>query len=572
MRYYKAEEDSLFRSTPTSLAKKAEYLSARVEEIDTHLIDILDPETSEIVDTVFVSHLDTIGTLADMEACTKEEKEDKQHFKAQFEDEVQRLNHGYEVRITGQKKLGFAKRYKTSKLWKRQLKEVACTRAEIRSIKEKRLGRNDKGPSRNYIAGENLTLINMIKEKNDHWAETNHVVNKATGEVKKISELTSTKEQNAKGMYATVKAYGRIGLELGLTFGMITVTTPGAYHGNPQHAGKNHSWNGASSRDGHDLLIKEWGNLRKEVNRHRLLEMGLNFFGYRFQEFHKSGQVHWHIPMFCDQDHIEVVEALFREKFSGRPDFKWQSDKAIIENEDGSEDRTNRIEDGTKAESYCYKYVMKEIAFDASEGDKPTCHIIEAQRKSGKIIRAYQPFGVKLAMTKIKIIRKLGMLHDQEAFNEKNNITFAVRMMKSKKIKPSNMIAHFIKHLSDKIEIVYSEKTNSIGEVSKSPIALTDLQFGVSYKIPTFWGQLSQPFAGATLAATVKVSGSSKPKTPKKWDELTEEEKEQAIEEEKKRKEQWRINREKSGKEPLVAVGVTLDKMVQDLREIGAFA
>ena len=154
-----------------------------------------------------------------------------------------------------------------------------------------------------------------------------------------------------RGFEETAKAFGYAGE-------FYTLTAPSAYHAVHSQGGFVKKWNFSSPIDTHRYLCNVFARIRSSLDR-----KGVKTFGFRVVEPHHDGTPHWHLLLFMEQEHVQIVRDTFRHY-------------ALLEcpDEPGAAEHrfTAKAIDWDKgsATGYIAKYIAKNIDGYACEDDK----------------------------------------------------------------------------------------------------------------------------------------------------------------------------------------------------------
>lgn len=238
-----------------------------------------------------------------------------------------------------------------------------------------------------------------------------------SGKFHSLSKFVMKGEKKVAELYANVKGMQELASERGYGWAFLTMTAPAKYHANPTK-GRN-SWNGQSVKEAHNYLLecqKELGKSLKDVG---IYMSNGDIFGMRVVEPHKDGTPHWHMVLFYDKKHEDVLfsyDGLYPTHFSNNGRNKKQLDIVIgIIDQDTSKE--NKV---ASAASYCFKYITKAIGTDFLEETCDLAEVLKEQKERSALkriiawrsavnIRAYQPIGLPSSRTKWNAFRKISM-------------------------------------------------------------------------------------------------------------------------------------------------------------------
>lgn len=115
-----------------------------------------------------------------------------------------------------------------------------------------------------------------------------------------IKRTTANPENRRIEMMVRSRGFEELAQDLGYTALFITWTLPSKYH----RVSK--KWNGASIKDGHQVLMQQWA-----LGRALIAKEDIHYFGFRVAEPHKDAASHAHYFLFCSPDDKEfIIETL----------------------------------------------------------------------------------------------------------------------------------------------------------------------------------------------------------------------------------------------------------------------
>ncbi|HDY8141514.1 TPA: replication endonuclease [Vibrio vulnificus] len=144
--------------------------------------------------------------------------------------------------------------------------------------------------------------------------------------------------------------------ELGHVATFLTITCPSKYHRSYSTSGQvNPKWAGHTPLDGQTYLNDIWKLMRSTLNR-----LGVRFYGFRVAEPQHDGTPHWHLLLFVEPKHYDLMVQTMR-------DYAMREDR---EEKGATEHRFTEVKiDPAKgsATGYIAKYISKNI--DGSDLD-----------------------------------------------------------------------------------------------------------------------------------------------------------------------------------------------------------
>jgi hypothetical protein len=225
-----------------------------------------------------------------------------------------------------------------------------------------------------------------------------HIVNEL-GEVFNVGELADKSLSNPhlrfcelivrlKGMEALADARGFVGL-------FVTWTLPSAYHAQLAAGGANPAYAGHLPDEAARYLTKQWAKVRSKLHR-----KAVKFYGMRVAEPHHDGTPHWHLLIFVDPQHQQLVlDNLRKFALQQAPD------------EPGAQERRLKVEAIDKAKGGATRYVAKYVSkMTTGRGlDEATEHGSDGQvRSNGKASAAAERARVWASVWRIRQFQFFG--------------------------------------------------------------------------------------------------------------------------------------------------------------------
>lgn len=146
------------------------------------------------------------------------------------------------------------------------------------------------------------------QEKQAEWMSKAELVEKNTGEIVSLAEITKGRDRKQFARLMTfAQGMAKMGAREGLKPCLITVTPPGHMHASTTAGGAgrrpNPDWDGSTPRDQHKKLSAQW---RTCCN--ALRDIGEGRWWIRTVQPQRGGDCHWHITIFCrDPDQVEQI-------------------------------------------------------------------------------------------------------------------------------------------------------------------------------------------------------------------------------------------------------------------------
>lgn len=153
-----------------------------------------------------------------------------------------------------------------------------------------------------------LSFANWKQKQRDakQFMDTMAVMNNDTGEAFDLAEVakrtTANPENRRIEMMVRSRGFEELAQDLGYTALFITWTLPSKYHR------VSNKWNGASVKEGHQVLMHKWA-----LARALLAKEDVHYFGFRVAEPHKDATSHAHYFLFCSHEDKELVIETLKE-------------------------------------------------------------------------------------------------------------------------------------------------------------------------------------------------------------------------------------------------------------------
>ena len=204
-----------------------------------------------------------------------------------------------------------------------------------------------------YVTNESLERIKQQKRRNKRKLEHTFLTNEE-GEEFSLLELAEHSLANPKnrrneimtrvrGMEDIAKSYDYAAM-------FYTITCPSRMHARLSASGEeNPKYDSTDPRQAQQYLVKLWSLIRAKLDR-----LGVRYYGIRVAEPHHDGTPHWHLLLFVEKKHAEILTAVLREyALRDSPD------------EEGAEKHRFKVEkidpDKGSATGYVAKYISKSI-------------------------------------------------------------------------------------------------------------------------------------------------------------------------------------------------------------------
>jgi Bacteriophage replication gene A protein (GPA) len=133
----------------------------------------------------------------------------------------------------------------------------------------------------------------------------------------------------------------------------FTLTCPSKFHPVTIDGKANAKYEGNTAKDGQAWLTDKWEKVRAKFKR-----KGIEVYGVRVAEPHHDNCPHWHVLLWCEQQHGEAVQGAIRDAWLS----EYGDERGAKEYRVKCEIIKPRNEDGTGgAAAYLAKYVAKNI-------------------------------------------------------------------------------------------------------------------------------------------------------------------------------------------------------------------
>lgn len=162
----------------------------------------------------------------------------------------------------------------------------------------------DKGHQSKYVSEISFGNWKRKQRESEQYMKSMSVYNEETGEhfaLEDVAKRTIANPENRRiEMMVRSRGFEELAEELEYTALFITWTLPSRYHRNSP------KWDGASVKDGHAELMRQWS-----IARAKLAKAEVNYFGFRVAEPHKDATSHAHYFLFCSpKDKATITNVL----------------------------------------------------------------------------------------------------------------------------------------------------------------------------------------------------------------------------------------------------------------------
>ena len=203
---------------------------------------------------------------------------------------------------------------------------------------------------------------NPIENPNDLISLKQAVDSSTSNPVNRRNELMT----RMRGLEDVAAKQGMKGL-------FITITAPSKYHANSKR------YNGFTPSQTQKVLVNNWAKMRAKLHR-----QGVSFFGLRVTEPHGDATPHWHMILFCLEEHEHTLKEVIES-------YATKEDKAELFNSKGIYDASCRVDCKEidpamgSATGYIAKYIAKNI--DAAYCFDKTTRTQQVDDETGKPLK-----------------------------------------------------------------------------------------------------------------------------------------------------------------------------------------
>ncbi|MBB1485909.1 replication endonuclease [Oceanospirillum sediminis] len=159
-----------------------------------------------------------------------------------------------------------------------------------------------------YLSHEALGLRLKQKTRNRALLESLQAVNQHgyTALLSELADVSVSKPAIRKAeMMTRLRGFEEVADSLGHVAEFCTLTCPSKYHARSSKKGLNPKYRGYTPKQANDYLVEVWTGIRKELN-----EAGIRIYGFRTVEPHQDGCPHWHMLMYMQPEHRDIVKTI----------------------------------------------------------------------------------------------------------------------------------------------------------------------------------------------------------------------------------------------------------------------
>ncbi|WP_117235758.1 replication endonuclease [Vibrio maerlii] len=203
---------------------------------------------------------------------------------------------------------GEMSRYCDPKWWLRRLRKAL--RRNIETV----LHHLNQVNKKRGIYASDITLRARIQQK---YAQKQYLEN--TIAINELGQSFSLLELSQKGvsdptirkgeLMLRARGFEELAQEMGHEAAFLTLTCPSKYHRSFAKSGHpNPKWDGATPLDAQEYLNNIWQLIRATLSR-----LGIRFYGFRVAEPQHDGTPHWHLLLFVEPAHYQVMVDTMRK-------------------------------------------------------------------------------------------------------------------------------------------------------------------------------------------------------------------------------------------------------------------
>lgn len=243
---------------------------------------------------------------------------------------------------------GCRRRLANPSWWRRKLKRVIYQQSEA---VERELGLV-QAKAGLYASDDAVLRRQQDKARSRAFLEECIAVNDQ-GESISLAEISDTNVSNPRirraELMTRLSGSEEYANRHGHAASFLTLTLPSRFHSHRHDGESNRKWDGSTPNDGQKWLCQAWARIRS-----RLCRLNVPYYGFRVAEPHHDSTPHWHMVLFHEPRHRELLKGVFEHYLlSENP------------NERGAKEHRFKLKpiDPTKgsATGYLAKYVSKNI-------------------------------------------------------------------------------------------------------------------------------------------------------------------------------------------------------------------
>lgn len=163
-----------------------------------------------------------------------------------------------------------------------------------------------------YSSDETVFRKRQQKRRNNKTLEQTFAINDYGDELS-LKELSDSSISNPKirraELMTRISGFEKTAQELGDVGMFYTMTCPSRMHARFSTTGSsNPKYDGTDPKEAQAHLVKMWSLIRTA-----LMHQGIELYGIRVCEPHHDGTPHWHMMMFMQSEHVDVVTKMIQK-------------------------------------------------------------------------------------------------------------------------------------------------------------------------------------------------------------------------------------------------------------------
>lgn len=191
--------------------------------------------------------------------------------------------------------------------WRRNVRKAAARNVEAAAINIGLVSRvaglyasDEAVKRRTGQRARNRRILSSITATNDLGQSYN---------MQELADLgVSNQSIRRMELMTRIKGFDDVALLKGHAAEFYTLTAPSKYHARHHITGKvQKNYNGATPADTQKYLVKVWSRIRAKLHRDKI-----DVYGVRVSEPHHDATPHWHLLLFCEQQHVAKVREVMR--------------------------------------------------------------------------------------------------------------------------------------------------------------------------------------------------------------------------------------------------------------------
>jgi len=337
------------------------YLIDRRDNIKPHHIGLASDD-DEIVNTAKIKarfYFERLNGVVDFELNGIKNRLEADHdFKAIFDDisselVIQGIKPPTEKKDCDYQAL--CRRFACEKWWRKALRVSIGRHVEHEAIKAGFVGFRSA-----YVSNETLSRRQQQIRRNNQmleWIEAESDSGDKTTLAELASRGVSNPENRKNELMVRIRGVEEEAVRKGMMCDFLTITCPSRFHPTKYLKKQNKrisnkKYDGSTPKQAQEYLVNVWARIRAEFGRN-----GISPVGFRVAEPHKDGCPHWHLMLFVEKKHVDLMWRIVR-RYACKEDahelksvqaFGGRFDRVVINPNEGS------------AAGYIAKYIAKNI-------------------------------------------------------------------------------------------------------------------------------------------------------------------------------------------------------------------